>query len=69
MHKTAMTDKCEKSIYACEEKASVVESMSTCTSQGNQSEMYFGLMPSEFAGKTGYAGMGGGMGGDVVSLI
>lgn len=55
MHETAMADKCEQSIYACEDKASMVESISTCTSQGNQTEMHFGLMPSDFAGKTGYA--------------
>ena len=55
MHETAMADKCEESIYACEDKVSMVESMSTCTSQGSQTEMYFGLMPSDFAGKTGYA--------------
>ena len=55
MHETAMADKCEKSIFACEDKVSMVESISTCTGKGNQTEMYFGLMPLTFVGKTGYA--------------
>jgi hypothetical protein len=55
MHETAMADKCEKSIFACEDKVSMVESISTCTGNGNQTEMYFGLMPLTFVGKTGYA--------------
>jgi hypothetical protein len=55
MHETAMADKCEKSIFACEDKVSMVESISTCTAKGNPTAMYFGLMPLTFVGKTGYA--------------
>jgi hypothetical protein len=52
MHERALVDKCDDSIYACDR--SDVESISTCLGTGNQSEMYFGLSPQEFEGKTGY---------------
>jgi len=55
MHAKALTDKCDASIYACDAGVSQVESISTCTGTGNQSEMYFGRLPLKFLGKTGYA--------------